>query len=1551
MIRDIKEVHLPNATLNEATVSLSDMGEKNISATVEIDGKIVPNFSKDWEVVFKGEKYIMPLRKPKASKENTSLNSKIELNFQHWAMYQLKRFYFFEVPSKGAGVLMPDQWIVPLNLTLPLFCEYLEKVCRYWYGDKITVNLNPDYEYDLEPSGIDISYSKVWDVLIKLYEVYAVRWTIEPRADNDNTTVGGERYEIRIGYEADELTHIFEYGFDGGLLKIERQIQNEDIANVILGRGGEKNIPYRYFKDTDKDNPSFTADPDWIPELKDIYFSNIRGRAFRDYIRGWKASHYGGKQYPPSTAYNLGYYDSVFSPIEWVRDAESIKKYGEIWGALDNNEEIYPTIQGIISTDHQDFFTIESETHNIGRIDQIVAIDQIESDDVEQSVENEATTNKLPKLEVTTNGMSKYERVTTTLFSSEFSIEDGKTGNILLNDYELSVMSAKGNKVLDNSTGQYAQVEKVKYTVYDIHTSQERSAIGIPKGKYTLKIEVSFYNASDEDIRSTIRFNNITLTQSTAEEQWGSTFNIWIKNIWATRKGYDDNGKVIPNETDSQYAERVWRPILGDREGNEAKVVFSSGWLSTSEDYEFTIIKTPVLDTSKTHDGVPSHWRITLAKSDADLESTGLYLPSTKRNGKAGDFFFFIGIDLPHAYVLWAEDRVDAWKNDELAKVKDIRPTWAVTLDKIRIDQKQSDSAQRIVDTLKIGSAVTIFDKRFSEGSNQEKLYLQQISYKFTKDSLLPDVDVVLGTEYEISASPVATLQGSVEAISKQVGSLSNIEQIVRLVGDKLYLRKDGFPDKSMSPTEFYSLLSSNGFREGMVGGAGWGFFKDNNGNWVLETDKINVRQDFQVNNLVINQVEGRGGVEVSCAAVMEINLVIETNDGYECYFDQKDGTIANLFHLDDIAWCNRFDSTYNTEKFYKRRVIEVGANYVKLTKPYKGDKIKDSGVNGDGVPEIGDVIVHYGNYTDETRRYVAIRDVVGGAYTRFLDNLKSVNSTGEEYFFVGRQNGMYGDKPRFFIGGRDSYIKYEEGRVKIKADLEIGSTYNGEVIDLSGNKEYEAGGVNLVLNSKYYEQNAYSELNRYHLSTNLKPDSLYTFTLQGRLGADRTKFSLYVLADSANLIFLSDLAVIEDIPESSDSIFRATFRTPKTLTPGIVDYLDIAVMQNPSGTSLSSVNWVKLETGNLPTDWSPAPQDFNYITSALTENTLIRGGLIQTTAVTLGYTHADGSYTIMSGSNGRYDNSELGGGISFWSGGSMIDREKQGLSPNEMLNAATYIMRMDGSGYMASGYIKWDATAFSIGNGVILNDEGLFMYDSDGSLRLQVSQSDVGDLIDDDYFFLRNLYSENGIGGGVSVKTWRNTNPPVIDPETGSTGDVEKQIYVAETKDIFYKSLYNGKRLNKGASFSLIFGAGITTASTGYVMHCKFRIDFICNGKIISQNRYNYENLWNGSFSKTLSFVVPEDGVCAVYIYVEPIKSVSTPNEQYSFWGSIDGKSSNILKPKTVIGRDGFITAWKHSAVRVIESGVTFRYKNYGFRLTDNGVQKMTDGENWVVV
>ena len=98
---------------------------------------------------------------------------------------------------------------------------------------------------------------------------------------------------------------------------------------------------------------------------------------------------------------------------------------------------------------------------------------------------------------------------------------------------------------------------------------------------------------------------------------------------------------------------------------------------------------------------------------------------------------------------------------------------------------------------------------------------------------------------------------------------------------------------------------------------------------------------------------------------------------------------------------------------------------------------------------------------------------------------------------------------------------------------------------------------------------------------------------------------------------------------------------------------------------------------------------DLNYLKQAFKEETTITDGVVQTSILALGYTDGS-SYKIMSGSNGIYDSSKIGGGIASWWGGSMKDRNDY-TSKNMPSDVAKGLVRFDGTGYFANGNLWWD--------------------------------------------------------------------------------------------------------------------------------------------------------------------------------------------------------------------------------------------------------------------
>lgn len=741
MIKDIREINFPNyATLSQATITLNDMGERIITTQVKIDGSIVPDFSYDWEIEFKGDRYIQPLRNPQSLKDNTSINSKIDLTFYHWAIWQMKRYYFIEMTSTESGTFIADRYIASLGLNFRDFSVALQRVLDYYFDGDIVVDINPNGEYSDQAIFISISYSYIWEVLDKIYELYGVRWSI---VRNEQGV-----YVIKMGYENADVSHIFEYGYDKGLLKIERQVQSSEIYNSLLGRGGNRNLPTYYFKTVPTGGVGI-SDPDAIPELANAYFEGLRGKTFRDYIKGWKAHHYGGTPMDePTEAYTQGFTDSVFKPIEYVEDKTSIEKYGVLQGGLDNNEEIYPSIQNVVIDE-------------IGLVNEVVDAEQVLTNEVDNPMA-EQTTIPLASVLVDVGSAPLEEKEASVSPSYTFTVPEGKFGTL---NYDVPPKESYNLVIIS-----YSMV------VVNVETGERFSPLNIPQGTYSFIFTCKVKSTSSTIGVFFVPVTNIELwltSQQTGE--WKPTFDIWIKNIWQSTR---EEG-----ESDTAYVDRVWSPILGLR-GAEASVVFSSGWLASSSDWEFKIKEGGVFfDDSKSINGVKSEWRLTLGKSDAEMEALGTHIPNVTYNAKAGDMFFFINIDLPQRYVEYAEDKLDDYKREVLVTTSDVVPTWVVEFDNIRINTLEEGESMLLYDMLSVGAHIYIKDKRFTDDVAVGQ-YINGITYTWDEGSSLPSVQVVLSDKVLSSSNPISRLQGDItQETSNRISAIAS-EEAQRKVAD-----------------------------------------------------------------------------------------------------------------------------------------------------------------------------------------------------------------------------------------------------------------------------------------------------------------------------------------------------------------------------------------------------------------------------------------------------------------------------------------------------------------------------------------------------------------------------------------------------------------------------------------------------------------------------------------------------------------------------------------------------------------------------------------------
>lgn len=329
---------------------------------------------------------------------------------------------------------------------------------------------------------------------------------------------------------------------------------------------------------------------------------------------------------------------------------------------------------------------------------------------------------------------------------------------------------------------------------------------------------------------------------------------------------------------------------------------------------------------------------------------------------------------------------------------------------------------------------------------------------------------------------------------------------------------------------------------------------------------------------------------------------------------------------------------------------------------------------------------------------------------------------------------------------------------------------------------DLEIGGRNLLLASGEEHVTGNYNIARYNLTTPPSKGDSCVFTLWGQLASSKTEFQIF---NSGGMVRLGILKKIDD------GVYQVKFTwtngegTSNEVTPAYINLYHMTSSQ--SGTS--TVLRVKLEKGNAATDWTPAPEDieaeissFDYLKAALAQNGVVEGGLALLSLIKVGEdTNADGYIqNTRAGINGLYDKKLGGRTIASWWGGDMVDRfnaSNTAISPIPA-NAASALVRMDGTGYFAKGNISWN----SDGSGSVAG--GKLRWDANGNVTLGAGVTVAGGSGVSDTTLTSLLQFVNGINQLI-VPVDANGNELPYDKLTNSDGTTK--IKAVKAKFNFY--------------------------------------------------------------------------------------------------------------------------------------------------------------------
>ena len=432
-----------------------------------------------------------------------------------------------------------------------------------------------------------------------------------------------------------------------------------------------------------------------------------------------------------------------------------------------------------------------------------------------------------------------------------------------------------------------------------------------------------------------------------------------------------------------------------------------------------------------------------------EYSSFGVVMPNASYNYKpnVGDTFVILHIELPKAYILAAEKRLE---NSLIQYMKDNNEekfSFSVSLSRIFLEENPT-----IRDRINENSMISIenYGKVYA-------LYISSFTYNITKDAALPEITIDVKDSLSINSNAIENAVNNVKM--NIVNLIEGIDFSKEIAAH--YLNKEINDHVSGLPT-FHSGLKSEGdinFGNFAQGASGAGIYKDGNGNWHIESDFINVRKKFTASSVELQEAKHIGGELILSAANCKISIVEEHEDFYRCYFAKTDSSgnkITNNWQVDDQAYCRFFNCTDIKDvkdRWYWRlvvgvskdndtqNIIEVEGITINISEYHYIDISKSKCAENSDIPIAGDNIIQLGHQGKDTNRRNAtvIRGAgEGSPYIREYTNIETFSL--DDYLDTQL-------KPNDnILSGKTKFVYYKDG---IKQEPKSLEDLNNNVDDL----------------------------------------------------------------------------------------------------------------------------------------------------------------------------------------------------------------------------------------------------------------------------------------------------------------------------------------------------------------------------------------------------------------------------------------------------------------------------------------------------------------------
>ena len=330
-----------------------------------------------------------------------------------------------------------------------------------------------------------------------------------------------------------------------------------------------------------------------------------------------------------------------------------------------------------------------------------------------------------------------------------------------------------------------------------------------------------------------------------------------------------------------------------------------------------------------------------------DVDTFGVIMPNATYNYKpsVNDTFVILHIDLPKAYILAAEDKLEKQLIEYMSLNNSEKFNFSISFSRIFFAENPD-----VLSQLNENARIQIeYDNTLYE------LYISSYSYSMSNDKPLPEIRVELTDTLTITQNALQTAISEVknEILASGGGSFDFLKQ-----GLKYFLRKD-VSDKTPHSLGVGKDLSVGGdatiegttnsreviakdsvhseeFVSGFTGGKGWAIrFKEflnaagiTEEKAVAEFDDVIVRGALRVYEFIVSQMLGENDNRIF-TGMMEVDHY-DATDG-KVYLKTDNGRLYNPFRVDDVIIVQQYggnpseENGYYVTKQYEFIVTEVG--------------------------------------------------------------------------------------------------------------------------------------------------------------------------------------------------------------------------------------------------------------------------------------------------------------------------------------------------------------------------------------------------------------------------------------------------------------------------------------------------------------------------------------------------------------------------------------------------------------------------------------------------